>query len=254
MTTRSVTAIGALAEPIRRTLYDYVVERHQLVSREEVSEATSVPLSKVKFHLDRLVQEGLLEVEFRRLSGRTGPGAGRPAKLYRRAAEDFHASLPQRQYDVMGNILAAAVVDARGGGDLDAAIESAAYAKGSADAQRVCGAGACGSAVHADGDLAGASEVLAQLGYEPETEGQEVRLHNCPFDALANDHRELVCGTNTHYVQGVLDSCCSGTTNEAADPAGAPGLRACLDPAPGYCCVVVRPQPPQTSDDHVASN
>src|SRR5918911_20308 len=48
------------------------------------------------FHLDKLVEAGLLEASFRRLGERRGPGAGRPAKLYRRGAGEVAASLPPR--------------------------------------------------------------------------------------------------------------------------------------------------------------
>src|ERR687889_226121 len=95
-----VAGVGALAEPARRALYLHVAAQPAAVSREQAAEAVGLPLHSVKFHLDRLVDEGLLEVEFRRLSGRSGPGAGPPSKLYRRAAQEFSVSLPTRRYDL----------------------------------------------------------------------------------------------------------------------------------------------------------
>src|SRR3954449_6016107 len=95
-----LASLGALAEPSRRALYEAVVAAAEPVSREQAAEAVGLPLHSVKFHLDRLVDEGLLEVEFRRLSGRRGPGAGRPAKLYRRARTEISVSLPARRYDL----------------------------------------------------------------------------------------------------------------------------------------------------------
>ena len=77
----TVEGIGALAEPVRRALYDFVVASRGLVGREEAAEAVGVPVHTAKFHLDRLADDGLLDVEFQRRTGRTGPGAGRPAKL-----------------------------------------------------------------------------------------------------------------------------------------------------------------------------
>src|SRR3954467_10282458 len=107
-----VAGIGALAEPARQALYRYVVAQPEAVGRGEAARATGVALHSAKFHLDRLVEEGLLEVEFRRLTGRQGPGAGRPAKLYRRADREMSVSLPARQYDLAAGLLAAAVNDA----------------------------------------------------------------------------------------------------------------------------------------------
>ena len=87
-------SIGALAEPVRRALYVFVVAQHDAVSREQAAEGVDVPLHTAKFHIDKLVEEGLLDVEFRRLTGRTGPGAGRPSKLYRRSTRELSVSLP----------------------------------------------------------------------------------------------------------------------------------------------------------------
>lgn len=99
--------IGALADDTRRALYEYVVAQPDPVGREQASSALGIAQHNVSFHLDRLVSEGLLDVEFRRLTGRSGPGAGRPSKLYRRAPREFGVSLPPRRYDLVGDILAA---------------------------------------------------------------------------------------------------------------------------------------------------
>ena len=101
--------IGALADDTRRALYEYVSGQAEPVGREQAATALGLAVHNVSFHLDRLAAEGLLEVEYRRLSGKTGPGAGRPSKLYRRAAREFAVSLPPRRYDLVGDILAAAV-------------------------------------------------------------------------------------------------------------------------------------------------
>ena len=94
------TGIAALAEPVRRELYEYVVAQQDAVGREEAAAGVGVAVHTAKFHLERLVQDGLLDVEFRRLTGRSGPGAGRPAKLYRRSDTEWSVSLPARRYDL----------------------------------------------------------------------------------------------------------------------------------------------------------
>jgi len=106
------SSIGALAEPVRGALYAFVVAQREPVSREQAADGVDVPVHTAKFHLDKLVEEGLLDVEFRRLTGRTGPGAGRPSKLYHRSAREVSVSLPERRYDVVGRILAGGVVRA----------------------------------------------------------------------------------------------------------------------------------------------
>lgn len=229
--TDTVTAIGALADPIRMRLYRFVANRGDAVSREEAAEALAIPLTKAKFHLERLAEEGLLDIEYRRMTGRQGPGAGRPAKLYRRSTTEFQLSLPERRYDVMGEILATAVTRARQGEHLDSAIDASAYASGVSAAQRLRGGDAGGTGSHeapAATELATADETLTALGYEAEIEGGSLRLRNCPFDALVKGNTELVCGANRHFVQGVLDT------------SGCGGLTAQLEPCPGYCCITAR--------------
>ena len=126
-----VAAVAALAEPTRRRLYEYVVRRPHPVSRDDVAGALGVPRPTAAFHLDRLVADGLLDVHYERRSGRTGPGAGRPAKLYRRAECSVSVSLPERRYDLAGELLAAAVVEAERSGERPAAVlDRRAFARG----------------------------------------------------------------------------------------------------------------------------
>ncbi len=214
-------AIGALAEPARRALYDFVVGRPGPVGREAAADGVGVPLHTAKFHLDRLVEEGLLEVEYRRLTGRTGPGAGRPAKLYRRAERQFSVSLPERRYDLAGQILAAAVD--RAGGEstpVDVAVRDAAEAAGR-DAGESWGQTDAAAVVRTTG-------ALAAHGYHPRVRDQDIVLGNCPFDALVREHTSLVCGLNECFIGGVLVGL------------GCEGLGARLDPEPGLCCVKIR--------------
>jgi predicted ArsR family transcriptional regulator len=214
--------IGALADPVRLALYEYVTAQPDPVGREAAAAAVGLPVHTAKFHLDRLCAEGLLETEFRRLTGRSGPGAGRPAKLYRRASRQFTVSLPERRYDLAARILATAVQQAGGGTPLAEALRESAYDAG----------GRLGAATSAAGpDLARLAEALATQGFEPRVEEDELTLANCPFDSLARGHTSLVCGLNRWYVQGV------------ADGLGCRAIQARLDPAPGMCCVRARSAP-----------
>jgi predicted ArsR family transcriptional regulator len=220
-----IEIVGALAEPSRRALYDHVAAQRTPVSREQAAEAVGLPLHSVKFHLDRLVDEGLLEVEFRRLSGRQGPGAGRPSKLYRRARAEVSVSLPARQYDLAAAVLADAVERVRRDHvALDRAVDEAATAAGRAMAQdtpRPRGATA---------ELRTVADLLARHGYEPSPtdDDAELELANCPFDRLARDHTDLVCEINLALVTG------------AVDELGCRHMETRLEPSAELCCVRVR--------------
>lgn len=178
-------------------------------------------------------RDGLLEVEYRRLGERTGPGSGRPSKLYRRAAREVAVSLPPRRYDLVGDILAAGVVRSLDGDPLAASLEHEAGEAGRAvgrDAADAETPGATGPRAALDALAA----TLEPLGYEPRRTGPEdadapsLLLANCPFHALAQRHTELVCGLNRHFVQGV------------AEGLGRGDVEACLEPREGRCCVVAR--------------
>jgi predicted ArsR family transcriptional regulator len=194
-----VAAVAALAEPTRRRLYDHVVRQSQPVTRDDAAAALELPRATAAFHLDRLVDEGLLDIGYERRTGRTGPGAGRPAKLYRRAECSVSVSLPERRYDLAGRLLADAMADAdRSGEQPRAALERRARQRG-----RELGAAA--AATGEPGEQA-VLRVLEEQGFEPRVEDGVVMLANCPFHALAQEHTELVCGMNLRLLDGVLDS------------------------------------------------
>jgi predicted ArsR family transcriptional regulator len=197
-----VAGVASLAEPLRRALYRFVVTREEAVSKDEAAAAMGVARSVAAFHLDRLVADGLLTAEFRRLSGRQGPGAGRPAKLYRRAEGELSVSLPARRYDLAAHLLAAAVDEAtRTGMPVAPALTRIARQEGRRLGERARAAAGKRPSRRAliDASLA----VLEQQGYEPRAHGDEVVLANCPFHALVDEQRDLVCGMNRDLLGGM---------------------------------------------------
>jgi predicted ArsR family transcriptional regulator len=218
-----VAAVAALAEPTRRRLYDHVARRPDPVSRDEAAAATGVARGTAAFHLDRLVADGLLEVVFERRSGRTGPGAGRPAKLYRRSVATLAVSLPPRRYDLVGDLLAGAFVEAEESGVAPrSALEGRAHRRGRALGEEArAGAGTTGRQA--------VWRVLEEQGFQPRPDGDGAVLGNCPFHALATDYTDLVCGMNLHLLEGVLDGVSSA------------GWTARLRPGDGVCCVRLDP-------------
>ncbi|WP_449064801.1 helix-turn-helix domain-containing protein [Planomonospora algeriensis] len=131
-----ISAVAALDEPTRRQVYEHVTGEREPVSRDEVAAALGLPRTTAAFHLERLAGQGLLDVVFERRTGRTGPGAGRPAKLYRRPACDIAISLPERHYDLAGLLLADALVEAEhSGGTPRAALDRRATGWASSSAR-----------------------------------------------------------------------------------------------------------------------
>ena len=224
-----IDAVAALDEPVRRALFFHVAGSAGEVSREDAATATGVSRTLAGFHLDRLVAEGLLEVTFRRLSGRQGPGAGRPAKLYRRSTRQLELTLPPRRYELAARLLAAAVDE--GPPEARARLTAAARRRGEllgAEARAKTAAADAVDASEVDRITETLAETLAANGYEPETAEGEIRLRNCPFHALAGAHTQLVCGMNLALLEGVVQGL------------EARGVEPVLAPRPPYCCVNFR--------------
>jgi predicted ArsR family transcriptional regulator len=226
-----LTSISALGEPTRRAVYRHVAASAGWVSRDAVAAAVGIERATAAHHLDRLADDGLLEIDFQRLTGRRGPGAGRPAKLYRRAEREFAVSLPQRDYELAGRLLAEAADRSRTEAlDIDRALDAVAAAEG----ERL--AGAIRSRVRGGPSRRLAArrltvlEVLGDHGFEPVV-GPDgvVTLRNCPFHRLAQAHTQLICGMN----HCLLSAAMAGVAEA--------GLDARLEPEEGQCCVRLHP-------------
>ncbi len=202
-----IAAIAAIHDPQRRALYSYISRSAEPVSRDSAAAALDIPRSTAAFHLDRLVADGLLEIQFRRLSGKSGPGAGRPAKLYVRAEAEITVSLPPRRYELAG----AVTRTERTGAPVRAELAALALETG-----RRIGAGADSLA-----------DALDEAGYQPCPDALGgTMLANCPFHRLASAHTELICEANAALLRGVAEGV-------DADPARVERVA----PPPGGCCV-----------------
>jgi predicted ArsR family transcriptional regulator len=213
-----IARLATLEDPLRRRLYDLVARSSEPVGREQAAATAGIGRTLAAYHLDKLVEQGLLTASYRRPEGRAGPGAGRPAKLYARAEREVAVSVPPREYELAAGLLAAAAEEDETGAARERLHEVAERA----------------------GRLAGAAlprsrpieAALRERGYEPfRDECGVLRARNCPFHNLAAEHRDLVCGMNVAFVNGLL---------EGLDTTGA---EVKLDPRPGRCCVTLVPRP-----------
>lgn len=216
--------LEALAEPRRRAVFDAVVDSATPVTRDEVAAACGISRELAAFHLDKLHDVGLVSVDFARPEGRSGPGAGRPAKRYRRADVEVTVQVPPREYELAARILVAAAQATAGDKGLPSAVATAARDEG----ERI-GRLRRSRRLGVAATLQTAREVLAALGYQPRDDEGTVRLSNCPFHALAQTDRALVCGLNVAFIDGIL-----------AGLDGAPTVTADLDPGVEGCCVALR--------------
>jgi predicted ArsR family transcriptional regulator len=202
---RSDAAIAAvLADPIRRALYEWIRLAPGAVTTDQAAARLGLARSTAGFHLDRLVRDGALTVEHRKADGRTGPGSGRPAKFYAPATSELAVSLPPRDYELVGDLLASGVEAALAQGrPVDEALRDVARSRG-----RQLGA-----------EAESLEAALRETGYEPVREGDGFEFANCPFHRLARAHTGLVCGLNGALLAGVLEGCAAaGLEVQPVDP------------------------------------
>jgi predicted ArsR family transcriptional regulator len=219
--TSGLAALSSLDDPVRARLYDVVSASSAPVGRDEAAAAAGIGRPLAAYHLDKLVELGLLTATYERPAGRTGPGAGRPAKLYARSGLEFAVTVPPREYELAARLLAVAVQS-------DASGRSRAALH---DAARQYGASLASSgdtAATAGGVSQRVQTALRRHGFEPwRAADGAVRLRNCPFRQLAAQHPDMVCGMNLALIDGLIQS------------SGVSDLHPELDPRPGRCCVVI---------------
>jgi predicted ArsR family transcriptional regulator len=217
----ALATVSCLSDPVRRQLYDLVSDSPEPVGRDEAAAAAGIGRAIAVYHLDKLVESGLLAATYRRPPDRTGPGAGRPAKFYAPSGREFAVTVPPREYELAAHLLAQAVA-ADTGGASQAALRGAARQFG-------VDAGARQAATAQGGDATRVADALRAHGFEPWLAGDgSVVLRNCPFHQLAVQHRDIVCGMNLALIEGL------------AEGLGAAGMHPELDPRPGQCCVRIR--------------
>lgn len=209
-----VTALAVASDPAREALFRFAVRIARPFSRDEAADGVGVPRATAAFHLDKLAALGVLGIEFRRRTEKVGPGAGRPAKFYRALVDEISASIPERHYDLAAEILSAAVeLSAESGEPITEALTSVAGDRG-----RTIGQSA--SSLHS---------ALEAGGYDPQPDGDDLALVNCPFHHLASSHTSTICSLNYSLLRGVVEG-----VGEDPD-------RAEFAPAAAHCCVRIAP-------------
>src|SRR5215469_4170180 len=200
MNAADLPAVALLADPTRQRLYEYLRERQEPVGREEVALHTGITPRLAAFHLDRMADAGLLDVEYRRLSGRTGPGAGRPAKVYSLSSRSFSVEVPQTRYSLAASMMATALAADGSSTDGVEALEEVATAEG----ERL-GAEIRKQARAKHARVEAVQNKLRQLGYEPQVKPDEWTLRNCIFAELSASHRDIVCPMNAAFLTGLVN-------------------------------------------------
>jgi predicted ArsR family transcriptional regulator len=91
--------LDAVADPGLRAALLFARSQAEPITADDAAAALEVHRNVARGRLDRLAAAGLLEVTRERRTGRSGPGAGRPAKVYRVAPELEAIEFPPRHFD-----------------------------------------------------------------------------------------------------------------------------------------------------------
>lgn len=223
-TEEGLAVISALADPTRRRLYLHAVAHPDGVGRDEAARAVGISRALAAFHLDRLIVDGLLVADYRRLTGRTGPGAGRPSKIYRRSESEVSISIPRRNHELLARLFAQAFSGEEEPGE---ALLTAADSLGRSLGDEARHVNEPGAEVPAP--LGPVAAVLEAEGFQPLVDDGCLVLGNCPFSPIAGDYMDLVCGANLALIQGLV----SGLQVK--------GVETKLERRPGGCCVALIP-------------
>jgi predicted ArsR family transcriptional regulator len=229
----AIRAVAALDGPLRQAMFSFIRAARRPVSRDEAAEAVGISRKLAAFHLDKLVDAGVLLADYRPTTGIRK--VGRAPKVYWPTEVDLHISIPPRQHELLVGILLDAVLagsDPNGASNADDNAPRAAlrvahqrgYQIGDAE-RRDTRPGRLGI----ERALTALVGILQRYGFEPAREATDcLRLRNCPFHPAAARAPELVCGINHAFLTGV------------AEGLGANALEAALVPRPGECCVELR--------------
>jgi predicted ArsR family transcriptional regulator len=218
-----IASLSTLDDPGRAAIFFYVVSSGADVTREQTAEALGITRRAAAFHLDKLAEAGLVAVTFRRLTGRTGPGAGRSSKLYHRSGRRLNVSIPVRNYELMARLLAS-VVQQPDGQSAAPALKPRARAFGLS----IGAAARKQTSPHPSRKrlLEVLVDALTGHGFEPFADRMgTLRLRNCPYHDMAREDADFVCSMNLALMQGVVEGL------ELAD------LSPALEPREGMCCV-----------------
>ena len=224
-------AVAALGDKVRWDLYRFVRRQSGPVTREDAAHALRISVKLAAFHLDKLVDRGLLRADYEVPDG-ARRRVGRAPKRYAPSDTEVTLSLPERHYEFVAEILVDTLAQVDTSEGHTSVVERArgiAWDRGKRLGGDANDAGHLGRR-GPERTVAAAEDLLDQCGYEPVDDGAGgLLLRNCPFHSLVPRSPELVCSLNAAFIDGVL----RGLGNDT--------VRADLQPDARVCCVRVRP-------------
>lgn len=200
---------SALGDPTRRAIYVAVRESAEPLTTSRVAELFGLHPNVARHHLDKLADDGWLVVSHRRPGGKTGPGAGRPAKTYEASKREVSVHFAPRRYELLVELLMR-VLGEVAPAELGAVAERIGAEYGRELAAEI---GAPEDAGYTEA-VEAVAIAMTGLGFsmDPDLEGQQLLTSHCPFGEAATDHPDVVCSLDRGIVTGLVGALASGCT------------------------------------------
>lgn len=222
----AIESVSVLGERTRRQMFAFIRRARRPVTRDEAAASAGISRKLAAFHLDKLVDAGLLRARY------VAPGGvrkvGRQPKAYEPTETQIRVSIPDRRHELLADMLMRAVLTEHDSETARQAATRAARETGRELGEAERGRNRLGR-LGAERALTICRRMLDEHGFEPVRETPtRLRMRNCPFHPLAAKAPDLVCGMNHAFLEGYLDGLrCTA-------------VEAVLDPRPGECCVELR--------------
>ena len=209
------------------------------VTADEAATALEVHRSVARGRLERLVRAGVLETSFARPSGRAGPGAGRPAKLYAAAPEARALEFPPRRFPTLvARLLDEVPADGR---------EEALRAAGEDFGRDLARAAGLRPRTRVEDGLERVCAAVRSLGFhaaldQVDADTAVINTPTCPLRPLVMEHPEAALIDRGMWA-GLVEGGIHGVRAESVECE----THTCLD-GKESCAVVIRLRPEATRD------
>lgn len=198
---------AALGDPTRRAIFIAVRESGDPMTSSDVAELFGIHANVARHHLDKLATDGYLRVTHRRKTGRSGPGAGRPAKCYEATSKEIDLHFPSRRADVLIELLLR-VIARSDVANLPKVAEQIGREYGREIAAEIGSPGERGY----DEAVKAVAEAMTGVGFHmsPDLDGHRLLTSFCPFGNAATGHPDVVCSLDRGMVSGLFERLSQG--------------------------------------------
>lgn len=196
---------NVLSDPTRYYIYQYITNRHQEVTVQEVADNFNIHPNVARLHLSKLEDVNMLASETKK----TGKG-GRPSRLYRLSDDVIQLHFPFRDYMLLAKVAIETMVSLGEEGKKALFLTGKRFGAEVIE-QEVAKKSLANNELNFDQKLNILKSAATLAGFYPEFEVNEnqtkiyFQIFNCPFKEVAKDHTETVCSMHQEFLKGMFE-------------------------------------------------